>query len=1105
MPVNRRSTCAPIDATTAPVASTSSHAISLPPPDAVVELAGHGVVVVEERALRRIVKLHHKLPGIGLQVPHTSCLALSRDALARVVEPSDIDTKLLPERVVIVAADRAAVLRGDPAALSALWRAIFHARVHEAFDELIERGTLTTSAIRTRVRRIGQTEFDETRIVLRQENLLLPPVDDTRVYVELVATYLELRYFAPSTLERTFPAAHDRGDELDAVIALDVDGAALLAASRPPRAPEHPIVAAPVEEPAAPPEIAVPAAARSASAARAKGNRARAAILAARAGDLASARIDLDELVSRLARDLGAKDTTGWAEALLLVARSAGAHNTRDPAARMLHDLQTACIVAEREVKAVDVIGWMLSRGKRAVVRPLPATRDLEMVRRVRKASNKVIAVQLSRDDRAQLAEVMHAISAAADEHLRAVYRPAITRALQTVGLESRSITDRVAEKTLVDELLDRAVTVGRLTLGDLRDALSRNDLKLPDLALSDLRGGDPLLRADVILATSLDGVYRRGETYMRWLQRISSVLFGTMLGRFLTLYALLPLLGSFAVVEGLQHMIAPFAGRFGYSVHISSRTTLLAGAGFLFLLLHVRPLRVALRFAVQWIWRSFRMVVWDVPRWLWLHPITRGVMRSVFVRWLVRPALPAIATLWLARDFGTWRWAIAGGAFVVAAVLANTRFVRRFEELVVDWLVRSGRQLGKTLPGLVKLTLQVFAKLVELLERGLYRVDEWLRFRKGQPAILIPLKGLFGTIWFFVTYVLRLYVNLFVEPTINPIKHFPVVTVAAKIILPFIPSMLSAFTDVAKPLMGSGAAKGFAGFTVLVLPGLAGFLVWELKENWRLYRATRARILQPLVVGHHGETIARLLRPGFHSGTIPKLFTKLRRAAWRDDERAVAKAKEGLHHVEEAVVKFVERQLASLLAAVPAFGATDISVAHVHIASNRLDIVLACPSISPNPATMRIELAGRWLVAGIPDPGWIAAITDDRRRRILETALAGFYKLAAIDVVREQIEHALRPAPNAPVPAFDLADEGLVVWPRSGFETEIVYDLMSRRLRRTVRGEPLEGETPALAGRQVLFGRQPVYWSVWSTSWSRLERGDAPMSIISGPSVLPL
>ena len=34
---------------------------------------------------------------------------------------------------------------------------------------------------------------------------------------------------------------------------------------------------------------------------------------------------------------------------------------------------------------------------------------------------------------------------------------------------------------------------------------------------------------------------------------------------------------------------------------------------------------------------------------------------------------------------------------------------------------------------------------------------------------------------------------------------------------------------------------------------------------------------LGPEPVGSHGETVARLLRPGFHSGTVPKLFARLK------------------------------------------------------------------------------------------------------------------------------------------------------------------------------------------------------------------------------------
>ena len=141
----------------------------------------------------------------------------------------------------------------------------------------------------------------------------------------------------------------------------------------------------------------------------------------------------------------------------------------------------------------------------------------------------------------------------------------------------------------------------------------------------------------------SLDGVYRRGEAYMRWLQRISSVLFGTTVGRFLTRYALLPLLGSFAVVEGLQHMVASVREAAGYEVHISSRTTLLAGAGVLFLLLHVHsPLRAGALVRGVRTWPVAPLLIWDIPRWIGCTRSRVRAMRGSPVVRLARSPCPS-------------------------------------------------------------------------------------------------------------------------------------------------------------------------------------------------------------------------------------------------------------------------------------------------------------------------------------------------------------------------------------------------------------------------------------------------------------------------------
>ena len=1061
------------------------------------ELAERGAVVVAERVLRRIVKHHRDLRGIGLQVPHDRCYTLTREELARLVDASELAVPIasLPARVVVVAGERAPT--------SVLWRNLFHAHVHRAFDELLAARGLTPAAIRERVHRIGQTEFDEIRSVLRQEHLLLPPIDATSIYVEFVALYLELSYFAPDALARTFPAALDTS-RIDAVIALDLDPAALLAASRPPGAPDKPVLEQPAPAPAAPPPAFVlPAARKVAARARERGNHARAAIFAMRGGDPDIARRELVALVEQLGRVLGGADTAGWVDALVPVARVAAAQRSLryGIGARLLHDLQAACTEADREVKAVDAIGWALSRGRRALVRSLPATREVRIARHIHAAGKRVSGCELATsDERVKLAAVVRAITAHADGQLRTALRPAILAALHGVGLTPSGVPERVAEKTLVDELLDRAVAVGRLSLGDLRDAISRNDLKLADLQLRELASGDPLLRADAALARSLDGVYQRGEMYMRSLQRMSSLFFATSVGRVLTRYLLLPLLAAFAIVEGLQHMIAPIAHRLGYHhVHLSSRGVLLGCAAFLWLLLHVRPFARGVVLLLRWTWRAIRLVLYEIPAAMWRNPMTQWLWNTRVVRYGVRPLIPALVVAALTGSLGPWRWAVAGGVFALAAIAMAARWVRVAEEVLEDWIVRSGRHLVRRLvPGLVKLTLEVFSRLLDLLERALYRVDEWLRFRAGQPAITLVLKGVFGTIWFFVAYVVRIYVNLFVEPTVNPIKHFPVVTVAAKIILPFIPSMLHGFAAAARPVMGPQLAGGLAAFTVLVVPGLAGFLVWELKENWKLYRATRAKELRPLAIGHHGETVGRLLRPGFHSGTIPKLFTKLRRAAWKHDENAVAAAHEGLHHVEEVVLTFADRQLASILDEVAEFHPGDVAATDVAIGSNTIRLAIACPSVAPEPATLRIELQSGWLVATL-DPGWIRAL-DERRRQIAENALAGFYKRAGIDIVREQLEDALR-AMDAP--PYDLDGDHLIVWPGRGFETEVIYSLRSRRMRHHVRGAPPPSEPVPLRPQNVLFARQPVYWSVWATSWKYVERGERPLRVIAGRPLL--
>ena len=102
-----------------------------------------------------------------------------------------------------------------------------------------------------------------------------------------------------------------------------------------------------------------------------------------------------------------------------------------------------------------------------------------------------------------------------------------------------------MAYHKLIEELLDRIVLRGFLALGDLRDACSRSNLKLPDLAgPRRVRPRRPPAPDRLALADELEGVYRRGEVYLRWLQRLSALAFATRAGRFLTRSRRCPMAG---------------------------------------------------------------------------------------------------------------------------------------------------------------------------------------------------------------------------------------------------------------------------------------------------------------------------------------------------------------------------------------------------------------------------------------------------------------------------------------------------------------------------------------------------------------------------------
>jgi hypothetical protein len=225
------------------------------------------------------------------------------------------------------------------------------------------------------------------------------------------------------------------------------------------------------------------------------------------------------------------------------------------------------------------------------------------------------------------------------------------------------------------------------------------------------------------------------------------------------------------------------------------------------------------------------------------------------------------------------------------------------------------------------------------------------------------------------------------------------VVTVSHKVILPTGPMLVKQLT----PYLGSAEAYTLVVSTIWLIPGVFGFLVWELKENWRLYAANRPQHLRSEPIGHHNETMIRLLRPGIHSGTLPRAYAALRRAARKSqaaDEHQVHGKWATILHTEEAVRHFVERTLINLLEEVDFLAGVKLRVGRVHAATNRIELHLLREDQPDQPAVLTWEYHSGRLFGAIRHAGWIGDLAEDELATFT-AAMCGLFQRSGVEQVR--------------------------------------------------------------------------------------------------------
>ncbi len=1085
-------------------------------------------ILVSPWILDRVIRQEQKLQTFVWSVPHRECYVVERPVLLDVVEQDELDIpsdKVLPSTVILLAQpDPEELAAADPSPLLLkYWRRLFHASMHLALQLQCKAGRLTPAEVRTRIDQIGPVEFEEVRRVLAEDGYLLPGADERTVYIEFMAVFFELHFFAAYQLPACFPALRDPEKVLQ-LLSEDIDALDLFKRSRLAGAPDpvlgrrdssdetHDFYNRLVE---------------SAQRAANRGNTVRAAILYTQAARVAPAVLDararsyaqgsIKYLVAGLkaALDLSDDEAAEWFKDLLPLLDKAD-QGPRPIEEQLLAELQKVCYDNEREVYALDLAEWLLTGGKRPIKRPLPSQRLVWITKHLRSAAAMLTRARLSDADRQHLARLLQEAVDRSEERLRERFRPILTETFGDVGLRPDNPPEHAAFHKIIEELLDRITEYGFLTFGDLRDALSRNQVKLPDLAdKEDYTKGDPLIRLDWRLATLLDGVYRPGEFYLRWLEQLSSWGFGTRAGRFVTSWLVTPFGGSYLLVTALELLLAEFKA----PLPSSTQWTLVLIFGLvLFGLIHVELFRRACLRSVVVLGHALHTVFIHVPmRLLRIQALQRFLESGpfqLFFDYVVKPAFVCalLRLLWphpppnASPDEQPLGW-LHGGfdpfangtrtvlTFLVVDVLLNSKPGHAAASALVRGLVELyGLLRAGLIPGLVRGVLTLFRRTMDMMEYVLFSVDEWLRFRSGDSRFAMGVRAVITLLWFPVSYLTRFYLVVLIEPAVNPLK-LPLSILFAKFVYPLlavlglfeITTFSSPLVDRLAPVMTFPVAWFLVIGTFYLLPDAVTFLFWEMRGNWRLYRANRPKALGPVPVGTHGETVRRLLQPGFHSGTLPKLYARLRRAervaAATGNWQKVREYGQHLNEVERALRRLVAREMIVLLRQTPAWREHALIAGRVVLASNRICLELVHPEFTGDSVWLDIEDRAGWLIAGLRNPGWLDRVTP-AQCQAAAIALAGLYKLAGIDLVREQIEALLPPH----VGLYDVTERDLVLWQDQRGGAAILYDLTSPQdlLVPTTPDDAPAPEWPALDARQLIFARVKITWRQWVETWQQ-------------------
>jgi hypothetical protein len=687
---------------------------------------------------------------------------------------------------------------------------------------------------------------------------------------------------------------------------------------------------------------------------------------------------------------------------------------------RLLDDLERMVLEGRTAYYRLQPAAWLWSRGQKFLRLGLPFQGPLKALRALNAARTRLNQLPWSGAEVAYFSTPLQTLGERMSQRLRLPLLPRLSQLLDAVGFLPADHAQRVARNLLQEQLVEIILRRWHLRFTDLRDAVSRNELRLPDSGWRDLVLGDRLAHFDRKARVALPGIYQPGEFYLKGLQQLSAPLFGSAPGRSITRFLLLPFGIAFISLEALAYLLSLIPMTQGTVPIVNMGSVFGVGAGLLIAQYTDQGRRTvaALGRGFQWLLSAMyqgllRLLRWRrMAGWLrhaWVRNLFRYLLEPLLINLVLTLPLIGIAGRFVPDIEGLPAFLLILG-FILGAFLRNSRAGRQIVDDLMTQLINFWRQVRHTLAiGLVRWVMDLFDWLMHSVEQGLHRVDEAVSHHYGEGRGVMTMKAVIGPLWRVLSYFIHFYAAVLVEPQINPIKHFPVVTVSHKLMLPFLPALtmtLLAFLDSVLPQFIS---LPLVTVTILLLPGLFGFLAWELRENWKLYDANHPDRIQPARFGPAGETLYTLLRRGFHSGALPKAFAGLRAVIAQENEQqcsipqALRRAEAQLNRILESVQTFVNRELVFALVERSREAGRPVAAKIVHLEAATASLVVRI-ALEPcggesGPSVLfalRLTLVADELCGEVTLTGPVDRL-GDQARMWLEEETARFLERAAI------------------------------------------------------------------------------------------------------------